>query len=134
VNVIPFPKPEKRQRLASRPWKRLRDKVVVGQPCASRACFLPATDAHHVYGRDLGGDDVEREPRPPLPPVPHDLRGPRARDGKRSPPASGLRPPPHGHLLYLMKKLGGPDQARSFLDRYYPERPTREGGTYDDAA
>lgn len=134
-NVVPFPKPARRVRLNGRAWKKLRDRVVLGQACVALDCHLSAADAHHVYPRDLGGDDVLENLAPLCHPchMRYEDRAPgwdlvgagvRSYSRKRS-----------RHLLYLVNKLGGPDQARSFLDRYYPERVTRrpEGGGYDAA-
>lgn len=142
AEVIPFPKPEKRKRLGRVSWKKLRDRatstgVCVG--CGRRGRQTPAfdgdplaLDAHHVYGRDLGGDDV-LENLVALHHECHLIYEDRATGWE--PVAAGVRrhvADRHGHALYLVNKLGSSDAARAFLDRYYPERPTREGD--DDAA
>lgn len=135
AEVIPFPKPEKRKRLGRTPWKRLRDRVCstgVCVGCGRRGRPTPAfegdpnaLDAHHVYGRDLGGDDV-LENLVALHHGCHLTYEDRATGWE--PIAAGIRRrvvDSHVHVLYLVRKLGSSDAARSFIDRYYPERPTR---------
>lgn len=123
-SVVPFPKPEPRLRLSQHSWKRLRDKVAGGKRCVAGACS--AQDAHHVFPRDLGGDDVE-ENLLPLCRLHHGIYTDRSRGWELV--AKACRDAlEHRHRLYLVKKLGGVEQARSFLDRHYPERATTEGG------
>ena len=134
AQVIPFPKPEKRKRLGRAAWKRIRDRccstgVCVGCGRRGRETWREgdplALDAHHVYGRDLGGDDV-LENLVALHHGCHMTYEDRATGWE--PIAAGIRrrvADSHGHVLYLVKKLGSADAARAFLDRYYPERPTR---------
>lgn len=133
-NVVPFPKPAKRVRLARRPWKRLRDRVCATGRCVGCTLYRGPEwlDAHHVYGRDLGGDDVV-ENLVPLCRTCHDDLHDHAPGWELI--AARIRrvvADSHAMLLYLVRKLGTVDAARVFLDRYYPERPTREGG--NDAA
>lgn len=134
VQVTPRPRPAKRVRLSRRPWARLREKVLAAESCAG--CGIAGwqtprfagdpmgLDAHHVYGRDLGGDDVLEN----LAPLHHACHMAYEDRGRRwLDVAAGVRGwLTHRHLLYLIWKLGSPEAAREFLDRYYPERPTKE--------
>lgn len=138
ADVIPFPKPEKRRRVGRSTWKKLRDRACSAGTCVGcgrRGREKPAfpgdplaLDAHHVYDRSLGGDDV-LENLVALHHGCHMILEDHATGWEAI--AAGIRrrvADSHGHVLYLVKKLGSADAAREFLDRHYPERPTREGG------
>lgn len=134
TDVRPDPKPRPRIRATSTQWRALRVRKLLGRPC--RLCPAAATNLHHVVPRSQGGDDVEANLVEVCGSGTTGCHG-ATETGERCVDADGTAHDPdvvnarirrfvaesHGHCLYLVKKLGGPDQARSFLDRYYPERP-----------
>lgn len=151
TNVVPFPKPEKARRLPKHAWKKLRDRVCADGGCVGcERYFGPASarlSAHHVLERSLGGDDVFENLVPLCGDGTIGCHG-AITSGNPSLGLDGVMRDPdavrarvrrhvadrHGHLLYLIRKRGSSDAARAFLDRYYPERPTRDEGGHDHAA
>lgn len=120
-------------RVGKTSWKRLRDRacdagmcVGCGRPGRATPAFdgdPSALDAHHVFPKDLGGDDLLVN----LAPLHH--RCHMAYEDREEPQwrsvADGIRAHWIGtpFLAYLALKVDGPD---AWLDRHYPtdERST----------
>lgn len=133
MTVVPFPRPAKRLRLSRAKWRALVALVVEreGNRCAVCRGWHASMNGHHVYPRDLGGDDVEANVAPLCGSGTTGCHGlVHAGDAWA---VSTLRQWVEIHretLIYLCAKLKTVDAARAFLDRYYPDRRETEGGDH----
>lgn len=135
ADVVPFPRPAKRLRLSPAKWRAVRDAAVEaeGNRCAVCRRWFARMDGHHVYPRDLGGDDVVENVAPLCGSGTTGCHG-LVTEGDEWAVAmlrqwiEGRRPT----LEYLCGKLKTVEAARAFLDRYYPDRRETTGG--DDHA
>lgn len=126
--MIPFPKPDAPKRLGKAAWKKLRDRACERGVCVGCLEYVGPRrlSAHHILGRDLGGDDVAEN----LVPLCGD--GTSGCHGTYENRETGwekiadrirreIEIDAH-RVLYLVHKRGI-DGARAFLDRYYPIKP-----------
>jgi hypothetical protein len=135
ADVVPFPKPAKRVRLSPAKWRALRDLVVAqeGNRCAVCRGWFERMDGHHVYPRDLGGDDNFFNVAPLCGSGTTGCHGLVTEGDAWA--TSMLRQWVEGRrgtLTYLCWRLKTVEAATAFLDRYYPDR--RETGGDDHAA
>lgn len=135
ADVVPFPKPAKRVRLTRAKWAALRDLVVSQEEnrCACCRRWFGRMDGHHIYPKDLGGDDTYFNVAPLCGSGTTGCHGLVTEGDAWA--TSMLRQwieGRRGTLLYLCSKLKTVDAARAFLDRYYPDRRETTGG--DDHA
>lgn len=135
ADVVPFPKPAKRVRLSRGKWRDLVALVVgqEGNRCAVCRGWFARMDGHHVYPKDLGGDDTYFNVAPLCGSGTTGCHG--LVHGRDAWALSAMRQwieGRRGTVLYLCSKLRTVDAARAWLERYYPDRRETTGG--DDHA
>lgn len=135
ADVVPFPKPEKRLRLSRAKWRALVALVVERERnrCAVCRGWFARMDGHHVYPRDLGGDDVEANVAPLCGSGTTGCHGlVHDRDFWALATLRQWVELRRETLAYLCSKLRTVEATRAWLERYYPDR--RETGGGDHAA
>lgn len=101
------PRPAKRIKADHLGWQLLRS-VILQRPCG--ICGEQATECHHLYPKGQGGDDLQVN-------LVGLCRGCHERVTVNDPAFTRELPITTGFVAYLVGKLGGEEQAWSWIDR-----------------